>query len=51
MLEAVLILATLAQRYQPQLRPGHPVELWPTFTLRSRHGLPMVVRPLDAPVP
>ena len=45
MAEAVLVLATLAQRYRLQLVPGHPVELWPTFSLRSRHGMVMAVVP------
>jgi cytochrome P450 len=41
MLEAVLVLATLAQRFRAELTPNHRVELWPAFTLRSRFGLPM----------
>lgn len=47
MTEAVLVLATLAQRYRVQQIAGRPIELWPTFTLRSRHGLPMSVRPRE----
>ncbi|GAA1028012.1 MULTISPECIES: cytochrome P450 [Amycolatopsis] len=43
MTEAVLVLATLAQQYQPSLVPGHPVELWPTFSLRSKHGIAMTI--------
>ncbi|MCW2542421.1 MAG: Unspecific monooxygenase [Frankiales bacterium] len=41
MIEAVLILATLRQTHRLEAIPGHAVELWPTFTLRSRNGLPM----------
>jgi cytochrome P450 len=41
MTEAVLALATLAQRYRLTLADGHPIELWPTFSLRSRHGMVM----------
>jgi cytochrome P450 len=43
MIEAVLILATLRQAGRLEAVPGNSVELWPTFTLRSRHGLPMRV--------
>ena len=41
--EAVLILATLGQRYRLTLRPGHPVEPHSRLTLRPRHGLPMTI--------
>lgn len=41
-MEAVLILATIAQRYRLTLAPGHPVEPEPSFTLRSRHGMRMI---------
>jgi cytochrome P450 len=43
MTEAVLILATLAQRYRPRLVPGHPVEPQAKFTLRAKHGIKMVL--------
>ncbi len=39
LMEAVLILATLGQRYRFTLVPGHPVKPFPTFTLRLAHGL------------
>jgi cytochrome P450 len=39
MMEAQLVLATLAQRYACEVVPGHPVELQPTVTLRPRHGI------------
>jgi cytochrome P450 len=39
MMEAQLILATLAQRYSVSLVPGHPVELGPLVTLRPKHGI------------
>jgi cytochrome P450 len=42
-MEAVLILATIAQRFRLLLTPGHPVEPWPTMTLRPRYGMHMVV--------
>lgn len=41
--EAVLILATLGQRFRLKLRPGHPVEPQSRLTLRPRHGLPMTI--------
>jgi cytochrome P450 len=41
MTEAVLILATLAQTHKVRVVEGYPLELWPTFTLRPRHGLPV----------
>jgi cytochrome P450 len=44
MMEAVLILATVAQRYRLELVPGYTLELLPSITLRPRHGLPMLVR-------
>lgn len=45
MLEAQLLLATIAQRYELELVPGHPVELEPLVTLRPRYGIMMTPRP------
>lgn len=45
MMEAQLVLATVAQRYQLRLVPNHPVEPKMVFTLRPRYGLPMTVHP------
>jgi cytochrome P450 len=42
-LEALLILATIAQHYTLRLVPGSRVELEPLITLRPRHGLPMTL--------
>ena len=42
--EAVLVLATLAQRWKPEMVPGHPVVLQPRITLRPKHGLRMTLR-------
>lgn len=39
--EAILVLATLAQRWQMRLVPGHPVVLQPVVTLRPKHGMRM----------
>jgi cytochrome P450 len=44
MLEAALVVATIAQRFQFRLVPGHPVEPEPLVTLRFRHGLRMKIR-------
>ncbi len=47
MMEAQLILATVAQRYQVRLLPGHPVEPQMVVTLRPRYGLPMTIQAAD----
>lgn len=39
MLESVLILAAIVQRFRCTLAPGHFVEALPTFTLRPRNGI------------
>lgn len=44
MMEAVLVVATLAQRFELELEPGHRVRLDPGVTLRPAGGLPMRVR-------
>lgn len=41
MLEATLVLASVAQRFRLTLRPGHPIEPEPLITLRPRYGAPM----------
>ncbi len=43
LIEAQLIVATLAQRYRLQLVPGHEVEPWPLITLRPRFGMQMTI--------
>jgi cytochrome P450 len=45
MMEAHLILATVAQRYRLRLGTGVRVEPEPLITLRPRGGLPMLVQP------
>ncbi|HEX6777123.1 MAG TPA: cytochrome P450, partial [Ktedonobacterales bacterium] len=47
MMEAQLILATVAQRYQLRLLPGHPVEPQVVVTLRPRYGVPMTIHATD----
>ena len=43
MTEAILILATVAQRYRLRLKSGHPVEPQGLITLRPRYGMPMTL--------
>jgi cytochrome P450 len=43
MMEAQLILATIAQRYRLRMVPGHPVETQLLVTLRPKYGLPMTI--------
>ena len=43
MMEAQLILATIAQRYQLRLVPDYRVEPQVLLTMRPRHGLPMML--------
>jgi cytochrome P450 len=44
-MEAQLVLATIAQRYYLRLVPGHPVEPQVLVTMRPRYGLPMTLHP------
>lgn len=44
MMEATLMLATIAQRYKFTLVLEHPVELFPSVTLRPRHGIRAVLQ-------
>ncbi len=43
MMEAVLLLATIAQRFTLSPVHGHPVVPVPSFTLRPKHGIRMTV--------
>jgi cytochrome P450 len=43
LIEAHLVVATLAQRFRLQLVPRHKVEPWPLITLRPRYGMPMFI--------
>ena len=43
MMEAQLILATIAQRYRLRLVPGYPVEPQMLVTLRPKYGLQMTI--------
>ncbi len=44
MMETVLILATVMQRFRLRLVSDRPVELIASITLRPKHGIPMVVQ-------
>ena len=44
MAEAVLILATVAQRYRPRLVPGQEIALRSRITLRPRDGIRMTLK-------
>jgi cytochrome P450 len=43
MMEAQIVLATVAQHLRLDLVPGHPVEVEPLVTLRPRHGIRMTL--------
>jgi cytochrome P450 len=43
LIEAHLIVATLAQQYRLHLVPRHKVEPWALITLRPRFGMPMII--------
>jgi len=43
MMEANLLVATIAQRFHLHLIPGHPVDPLPGITLRPRHGMRMEI--------
>src|SRR5712691_9519833 len=42
-MELILVVATIAQRWQLRLVPGHPVVPQPMITLRTKHGMRMTV--------
>jgi cytochrome P450 len=43
MMEAVLLLATIAQKFQIQIAPGAKVSMQPSVTLRPRNGIPVTL--------
>jgi cytochrome P450 len=51
MLEAVLILATIAQRFRFELVPGQRIVPWPAVTLRPKHGIRAVCLPAHSRPP
>lgn len=44
MMEAVLLLATIAQKFQMEVAPGEKVSMQPSVTLRPRNGIPMKLK-------
>jgi cytochrome P450 len=48
LMETVLVLATLAQRFRFTLQPGCQVTPVPTFTLRPLGGIPAILIPREA---
>jgi cytochrome P450 len=48
MMEAILLLATMAQRFCMTLVPNRKVKLLPSVTLRPRNGIRMVLREVRA---
>jgi cytochrome P450 len=44
MMEAVLLVTTIAQQFQIQIAPGQRVKMQPTVTLRPRNGIPVTLR-------
>jgi cytochrome P450 len=44
MMEATLLLATIAQTFRLRSVPGHPVVLVPSFTLRPKYGMRMSIK-------
>jgi cytochrome P450 len=44
-MEIVLLLATIGQRFRLTLVPDHPVSLWPAMSLRPRDGIKVIVLP------
>ncbi len=49
MMEATLLLATIAQRFQFRAEPGHVVTPSPSFTLRPKHGIWMRIEQRSSP--
>ena len=51
LMEAELVLATVAQRFELHLVPGHVTIAEPLITLRPRGGIPMRLKPVAATPP
>lgn len=45
MAEAILLIATIFQKYHLELVADHPIEVWPSLTLRPLHGIMAIPRP------
>ncbi len=44
MMEIILCLAAIGQRFRLELDPNHPVSIYPAMSLRPRAGIKIVVR-------
>ena len=44
MMEIILVLATIGQRFRLELMPDHPVTIYPAMSLRPKDGVRVVVR-------
>ncbi len=44
MMEMVLMAAIMGQRYTFDVKPGHPVDLEATLTLRPKYGIQVIGR-------
>ena len=44
MMEMILVLATIGQRFRLQLVPDHPVEVYPAMSLRPKDGVKVILR-------
>jgi cytochrome P450 len=44
MMEAALLLATIAQQFRIQIAPAQKVKMQPTVTLRPRNGIPVTLK-------
>jgi cytochrome P450 len=51
MMEMKLVLATLLQRWRPQLRPGHRVDRGGLMVSQPKHGLPVTLARPDGRAP
>ena len=49
MMEAVLVLATIAQRYRLRLEPGFEATPWTGITLRPKYGVRVTLEARAAP--
>lgn len=51
MMEAILILGTLFQQFRVELVPNQEIKIWPSITLRPKHGIKVVIRQRTAAAP
>ncbi|GAC1536633.1 MAG: hypothetical protein NVS2B7_06410 [Herpetosiphon sp.] len=47
---AMLVLATVVQRYNLSLAPDVPIERWNGMPLTAKQGIPMMISPADRPL-